>query len=46
MNIVEYIPQLHVTKEYTGDHTPHAPAMCLYIPQLTEEYRATCSSAN
>jgi hypothetical protein len=47
LNILEYIPRLHVTEEYTRDlHRPwHAPATCPYIPRLspyvprlTEEY--------
>jgi hypothetical protein len=45
---MEYIPQLHITEEYT--QTPPPPpctlAMCPYIPRLTEEYRAIRFSVN
>jgi hypothetical protein len=46
MNILEYIPRLHVT-EYTRYLAPPlCPAMCPYISQLTEEYSAICSLVN
>jgi hypothetical protein len=39
MNILDYIPQLYVTGEYSGGPPAlRALAMCLYIPRLTEEY--------
>jgi hypothetical protein len=39
MNILDYIPQLYVTGEYSGGPPAlRALAMCPYIPRLTEEY--------
>jgi hypothetical protein len=34
MNILKYIPRF-VTEEYTVTPSPHAPAICPYIPRLS-----------
>jgi hypothetical protein len=41
-----YSPVTRNREIYLGPRTPHAPAMCPYIPQLTEEYKAICSLVN